>query len=219
MNWVDIIIAFILVVGLARGFANGFVRGLFGLAALVLGILIAAGNYEQVAEAVTSLIPVGEVLQSILAFLIIFAIVMLLVSIVGRLISKALKLASLGWLDRLAGGVLGLFISCLFIAVLLIVVVMAGFEENSGVAGSTLAPSVVSVVDAVVVYAPEPAREVIDKHYAKLRVEWEKAKLERAKEEEKESEGEGETMAALDPAQRPRRQRAALLSGASIDVA
>lgn len=185
----DIIIAVILVIGLARGFANGFVRGLFGLAALVLGIVIAAGNYEQVRNVLLSSLPMAGVMQSILAFLIVFVIVLVLVSIVGGLISKALKLASLGWLDRLAGGVLGLFMSCLFIAVLLLVVVMAGFEDTNGVARSKVAPHVVSVMDAAVVFAPEPAREVIDDHYLKLRVEWDRARR-RPPEQEQEEEPE-----------------------------
>jgi membrane protein required for colicin V production len=189
MNWVDIIIAVILVIGLARGFANGFVRGLFGLAALVLGIVIAAGNYEQVQDVMLSSLPVAGVMQSILAFMIVFVIVLLLVSIVGRLISKALKLASLGWLDRLAGAVLGVFMSCLFIAVLLLIVVMAGFEDTNGVARSKLSPHVIRVMDAVVAYAPGPARDVIDDHYLKLRVEWERESR-RPPEEEQEAEPE-----------------------------
>ncbi len=191
MNWVDVIVLIVLFIGLVKGLTNGFVRGLFGLAALVLGIMLAAGNYERVNELVMSRLPMSAEMQMILSFLIVFVVVLILVSIVGRIISKALKVASLGWLDRLAGGALGLFMSCLFVGVVLLLVVMAGFEGVTGVRRSTVAPTVISVIDVTVKFAPEAAREKIDEHYLKLRLEWEKARQEPPEEEEGE-EGEEE---------------------------
>ena len=195
MNWVDIIIVIVLAVGLGKGLANGFVRGLFGLAAIALGIMIAAANYEQVTEVLFTKLQVAEQVQVILGFLLVFVIVLILVSVVGRIISKALKLASLGWMDRLAGGILGLVMACLFTGVLLLLVVMAGFETNAGVARSTVAPTVIGVMDTVVAFAPEVVREKIDEHYIKLRVEWERARREAPPEDE--DGGDGQTVAAL----------------------
>lgn len=191
MNWVDIIILIILAVGLGKGLANGFVRGLFGLAALVLGIMIAASHYERVTELLFSKLEVGAQGQAILGFLLVFVVVMFLVSVVGRIISKALKLASLGWLDRLAGGLLGLVMACVFTGVILLLVVMAGFQTNTGVAHSTVAPTVIRVMDTAVAFAPDGVRDMIDEHYVKLRLEWEKARQEAPPEDE---EGEEETV-------------------------
>jgi membrane protein required for colicin V production len=187
MNWVDIIIVIILVIGLGKGLSNGFVRGLFGLAALVLGIMVAAANYEQVTEVLFSRLEVGAQGQAILGFLLVFVVVLILVSVVGRILSKALKLASLGWLDRLAGGILGVVMACLFTGVILLLVVMAGLQSNTGVARSTVAPTVIAVMDTVVTFAPDTVREMIEEHYVKLRLEWEKARREAP------SEGEEET--------------------------
>ena len=187
MNWVDIIVVIILAIGLGKGLANGFVRGIFGIAALVLGIVIAAGNYEQVTEVLFSRLQIGAQGQAILGFMLVFVIVLILVSVVGRIIAKALKLASLGWLDRLAGGILGLVMACLFTGVLLLLVVMAGLQSNTGVARSVVAPTIIGVMDTIVAYAPDVTRDMIDEHYIKLRLEWEKARREAPREE-----GEGE---------------------------
>jgi len=195
MNWVDIIILVILAIGLGKGLANGFVRGLFGLAAIALGIMVAAANYEQVTEVLFSRLQVGEQVQAILGFLLVFVIVLILVTVVGRIIAKALKLASLGWMDRLAGGILGLVMACLFTGVLLLLVVMAGFETNTGVARSTVAPMVIGVMDTVVAFAPDVVREKIDEHYVKLRLEWERAR--RSAPPEDEEGGDGQTVAAF----------------------
>ena len=196
MNWVDVIIVIILAIGLIKGLTNGFVRGLFGLAALVLGVMVAAANYQQVTDVLFSRLQIDPQGQAILGFLLVFVIVLILVSVVGRIIAKALKLASLGWMDRLAGGVLGIVMACLFTGVLLLLVVMAGLQTNTGVARSTVAPTVVGVMDTVVTYAPDVAREMIDEHYVKLRLEWEKARREAPSEEEEDDE-EGR-VAAID---------------------
>jgi membrane protein required for colicin V production len=190
MNWVDIIIVIILVVGLGKGLGNGFVRGIFGIAALVLGVVLAAGNYEQVVEILFSGLQIGADGQAILGFLLIFVVVLILVSVLGRLVAKALKLASLGWMDRLAGGVLGLLMASIFTGVVLLLVVMAGLETNNGVARSVVAPTVIRVTDTIVAFAPDAAREMVEEHYVKLRLEWEKAKREAPPSEDEEGEEE-----------------------------
>ena len=207
MNWVDIIILVILATGLGKGLANGFVRGLFGLAAIALGIMIAAANYEQVTEVLFSRLQVAEQVQAILGFLLVFVIVLILVTVVGRIIAKALKLASLGWMDRLAGGILGLVMSCLFTGVLLLLVVMAGFGTNTGVSRSTVAPTVIGVMDTVVAFAPDVVREKIDEHYVKLRLEWERARREAPPADE--DGGDEQTVAALGAARHHRSGRPA----------
>jgi membrane protein required for colicin V production len=217
MNWVDIVIVIILAIGLGKGLSNGFVRGLFGLAALVLGIVVAAGNYAQVAEVLFSRLQIGEQGQAILGFLLVFVIVMILVTVVGRIIAKALKLASLGWMDRLAGGLLGIVMACLFVGVVLLIVVMAGFHTNTAVARSVVSPSVISVMDTVVSYAPDVAREMIEGNYVKLRIEWEKARREPPPEE---NEGEeGDTVASEEPGGLPNLFKARKLPGAAASGA
>ncbi len=217
MNWVDIIIVIVLAIGLGKGVANGFVRGIFGIAALVLGIVIAAANYQEVVNTLFSRLQIGADARAILGFLLVFVVVLILVSVVGRIVTKALKLVSLGWMDRLAGGVLGLLMASLFTGVLLLLVGMAGLQANAGLARSVVAPMVIRVTDTVVVFAPDVAREMIEKHYVKLRQEWEKARREAPKSEE----GEEEQSVALTNVAAPARAgRPALgfAAGDSIEV-
>ncbi len=218
MNWVDIIIVIILAVGLSKGLANGFVRGIFGIAALVLGIVIAAANYEQVVNTLFSRLQIGADGRAILGFLLVFVVVLILVSVVGRIIAKALKLASLGWMDRLAGGMLGLVRARLFTGVVLLLVVMAGLQDNAGLARSVIAPPVLRVTDTIVMFAPDAAREMVEEHYIKLRLEWEKARREAPSEGEKSEE---EKSVALTDVAAPARvgwPALGLAAGDSIEV-
>jgi membrane protein required for colicin V production len=179
MNVTDVVIIVVLLIGLGSGLARGFVRGLLGLVALVAGIMIASGNYERLADAAFSFVP-GDSGPEILGFVVIFLVVVLLVGLLARIISKALRHASLGWLDRLAGAVLGGVIAAVVLGVILLIAAMAGLEEQKLLTESRMAPRVIGVTDIVVSMLPKDVRRKIDSYYGKLRSQWETAKKERA---------------------------------------
>ncbi len=171
MNATDIIIGVILILGLISGIARGFVRGLFGLAGLVLGVMIAAGNYEHAARTVLAFMP-DERLRTILAFVVILLIVLVLFSLLGRLLSKAVHLAELGWMDRLAGAVLGLLTASILSGMLLMLAVVGGVHGERFLVESILAPRVLAVTDAVVCIFPGAAQQRIERARDELRREW-----------------------------------------------
>ena len=203
MNLADLVILIILLIGFTAGLARGFVRGLLGMAGLVLGILLAAGNYERLAALAPSFIP-GERGAEILSFIVIFLVVIVLVGIVARIIAKALRLAALGWLDRLMGAALGIAMAAVVAGVFILLAVMAGFEEEKLLVESRTAPRVLRVTDVVVSVLPSEARKGIEEYYAKLREQWDAA---RDKQEEKEQEDDGEAVSV------PTQDRLALFAG------
>ena len=50
MTWVDWAIIALLVFSVLGGLTQGFIRGIFSLAGLLLGLQLAAWNYQKVAE-------------------------------------------------------------------------------------------------------------------------------------------------------------------------
>lgn len=180
MNVTDVVIIVILLIGLFSGIGRGFVRGLLGLVALVVGIMIASGNYQRLADSVLSFMP-GDNTAEILSFALIFLIVILLVGLIGGIVSRALKRASLGWLDRLAGAILGVIIASVFVGVILLVAAMAGLQDQKLVAESRMAPRVIGVTDVVVSLLPGDIRAKIEEHYGKLRSKWEAVEQTRAR--------------------------------------
>jgi membrane protein required for colicin V production len=180
MNVTDVVIIVVLLIGFFSGIGRGFVRGLMGLVALVAGIMIASGNYQRLADSVLSFMP-GENGPEILSFVVIFLVVVLLVGLIGRIISKALKQASLGWLDRLAGAILGIVIASVVLSVILLVAAMGGLDDQKLLVESRMAPRVIGVTDVVVSILPEDVRLRIDEHYGRLRSQWEAVRRERAR--------------------------------------
>lgn len=175
MNVADLIIVVIVVIGFFSGLVRGFVRGLLGLVGLFLGIMLAAGQHERLAAGYFSFIP-GENVAEIVSFVVIFLVVVILVGVVAHIVAKALKLATLGWLDRLMGGVLGAGIASVVVGVLLMLSVMAGLQGSKVLVESAMAPRVMSVTDLVVSVLPTDAKAKVEEQYGKLRDEWEKAR-------------------------------------------
>lgn len=110
MCWVDIVILIIIMVLVIQGLIVGFVRSIFDIGGIVIGIFLAIEYSERLK------------MEKYVAFLLIFLGTAILASILGRIISKLIHLTPLGIMDRLMGGGLGfikgIFFSFVFIIIL-----------------------------------------------------------------------------------------------------
>ena len=106
LNFLDAIVAVILVASVALAAVKGFVKELLGLGSLVVGFLLGAWFYRPAAE------PFKEVVKSENAALFLgFAVIFLGTLFVGILAiwlaQKLLKFAKIQWFDRLLGAAFG----------------------------------------------------------------------------------------------------------------
>lgn len=107
--WFDIIIlALVLFLGL-KGFFNGLVKEISGLVGIIGGIFVATRAAAFAADMINKAVPniQNQSLVYVCGFVIVLAIVWVLSIIVGNLVSKMLKLSSLGMLDRIGGFIFG----------------------------------------------------------------------------------------------------------------
>ena len=102
MNWLDIVIAILLIISLIGGFANGLIKSLFSLVGLIVGVVLAGHFYIALAESLSFIS--NDNAARIVAFIIIFLVVMILFAILGMVINKLVSALLLGWLNRLFGG-------------------------------------------------------------------------------------------------------------------
>ncbi|GAA0872657.1 CvpA family protein [Gangjinia marincola] len=107
MTFIDIILAIALGFGLVRGFMKGLFVELASLIAIVAGIFGAihfsyiVGNY--LAEAVEW----NEQYVQLTSFAITFIIIIFVVSLAGKMLTKLASFAALGILNRILGGAFG----------------------------------------------------------------------------------------------------------------
>jgi membrane protein required for colicin V production len=103
LNWIDVIIAVALLGFAVRGFMRGFLRELFSLVGLFLGLWIALLKFLPLGEWVQHNFPLTEPLPFHIAFLAIFLSVAILAGIGGYLLHRVAKGLLMGWLDAIVG--------------------------------------------------------------------------------------------------------------------
>ena len=106
MIWLDWVLLALLAFSVISGLMQGLVKTVFGIAGMIVGIML-AGRYYTLLAPNLSFIP-QENLAKIAAFLIIAAVVMVIAGILGIIFKKIVSKLTLGWIDRLGGAILGL---------------------------------------------------------------------------------------------------------------
>ena len=121
MSIIDIVLGALLLFGLIRGAMKGLFVEVASLVALVLGVYGAIHFSSFVAEFLESKVDWNEKTINIVAFAITFVIIVLVISLAGKALTKLADFAALGIVNKLAGGVFGALKIGLILSVLLIV--------------------------------------------------------------------------------------------------
>jgi membrane protein required for colicin V production len=121
MNWLDAVIVVVLILSLVTGFINGLVKEVASLAALILGIWGAIKFSSFTAGKLYDYFDMTGRYVGIIAFLITFALIVVLIHFIGILADKVVNAASLGFINRILGIVFGLLKSVLIMSVFFVV--------------------------------------------------------------------------------------------------
>ena len=131
MNWLDIVLAVLVVAGFIKGYADGFIRQIVFFFALIAAIYlctkIAVNLREIMIQAGWFSEPAVTVLSYILAFIMIVGII----TMAGWIIHKMISVTPLSLLNHLAGALLGLIVMMLLISLTLNV--MEGLDRRSAI--------------------------------------------------------------------------------------
>jgi membrane protein required for colicin V production len=139
-NWLDWILAAVIMVSVVSAMMKGFVTELIALATVIAGLIVAAVKYREVAVYFEDVTKSHEVALAV-AFLALFVGVFMLGTLISVLARKLIKTAGIHWFDRFMGGVFGLVRGVLVDSVLLMVMVAFAIKPDS-VQKAVLAPYV-----------------------------------------------------------------------------
>lgn len=112
MNGLDIFIIVLLVVAAFFGWRRGIIGTAFTLAGLVVGVFVAGQTYNGLSNVLDGFIQ-SEAWANVAAFATALVATIAASMVLSRLLKKILTLLMLGWVDNVAGMVLGLFMSSL----------------------------------------------------------------------------------------------------------
>jgi membrane protein required for colicin V production len=135
MNWLDIVIAVLVLAVAVGGLAQGFIKTLFALAGVVVGVIVASNFYQELAGLLTFIS--DQRIANIVSFALILLAVLIIAAVIAQLLSSVLHAVNLGCIDRAMGAVLGFVIG-----VVLVSAILAGIVRFFGegiVTGSWLA--------------------------------------------------------------------------------
>ena len=141
MNPFDILIVVILGYSLIRGIFRGLVKEISSIIGIFGGFYAAYTYYKILAKLLSGLISDVAYLN-ILSFLIIFCGVLIVVSVLGVIIKYLLKIAFLGWVDRIGGLIFGITKGILIVSVLFISLTAFLPKGSAFIKNSVLAPHV-----------------------------------------------------------------------------
>jgi len=156
MSPADWIIVGLIVLSVVAAAIQGFFAEALNLGGLIIGYVVAAWQYERLAEWFERFLK-SQWLCEIVGFLLIFFAIVLLFGVAGRIARWLMKEAGLSGFDRFLGGVLGLLKGGLLVAVVLMG--MTAFTPTSTMLEkSQLAPYFLVVGRAAIWLAPSPLR-------------------------------------------------------------
>ena len=114
-NWVDFVILAILALPAIAGFRFGLIKAVTSLASIILGIMLATALWRQAADIAGAFVS-DERAAAFIGYLSILLIVIIAGVVVSYVLRTILTMLLLGWVDKVGGVLLGLFIGCIIVA-------------------------------------------------------------------------------------------------------
>jgi len=151
MNTVDIVLGIFLLYGLVRGFFRGFLTELASLVGLVAGIYGAIHFSYYAGEFLSQHVDWDIEIINLASLAITFLIIIFVVSLVGKMLTKVADFAALGIVNKLLGAIFGLMKSA-FVASVIIMFFMTSNKTLEFVETETLEESL--LYEPVAVIAP-----------------------------------------------------------------
>ncbi len=155
MGWLDIVIIIAVSIPAIICFRRGFVKTVLPLAGIGLAIILAGHFYGSLADRLSPWLD-SATQCNILAFAIIFVLVVVVALVLASLLRGFLCLVFMGWVDNLGGAALGLAIGGIVPAILLMLAIRfypSGAEAT--IRDSSLATFLVGRFTSVLALLPE----------------------------------------------------------------
>jgi len=121
MSTLDIILLALFIPAVIQGFMKGAVMQVISLASIFIGVWAAYKFSLTVSVWLSSYITADPRVLKIIAFTVIVILAIVLLGMVGSVLAKVMKLAMLGWVDKLLGIVFGVFKAALILGLIVFI--------------------------------------------------------------------------------------------------
>lgn len=148
-------IVFLIIVGISilMGIIKGFIRELFSLIFLIIGVVLAYLFYDDVSAILMKYVN-NQNIANFLGFTGIFTLVLIVGAVLTYLIRKIFTVGPLKAVDRILGGIFGLLRGIL-ISIIIILVLQAFPTQNDLLNKSKFSPYMISPAQTILTWLPK----------------------------------------------------------------
>jgi len=171
MNLFDIVVVVILCFCLIRGGFRGLIKELSSIVGVLAGFYGAYTYYPRLAAILAKWIT-DDGFRNILAFMAIFCVVFIAISVLGIIIRYILNTAASGWVDRMGGVFFGLLKGGLIVAVLFIALTAFLPRGTPLLQQSRLSPYVARYAEVMAQMISKEMKDGFKMKYKELKKGW-----------------------------------------------
>jgi len=162
MTWVDAAIVVVFLFFIITAFQTGFIRETIGMAAAILGAILAGLFYNDVADTLLTGID-NTTTASVIGFLVIFVAVTGAGQLLAMIVHPAVTILQLGILDQLLGAAFGAVKAFVILEVLLVLMVTyPRYDMDKRINDSQFASRMVDVSTPVLKILPDVFQQKVN---------------------------------------------------------
>ena len=121
MNYLDVFLMIPIAWGAYNGFVKGLIKELASILGIIIGIFLAKNHYPLLDEKLFLLLESDAVFISLISALTIFLFTIMVIKLVASFLTKFLKLIALGLLNKMIGALFGVLKSVLILCVIIFI--------------------------------------------------------------------------------------------------
>ena len=133
MNWLDLLIAVIVGVGLIKGLFDGLIKQVVSVVSFILAIFFAGKTAKPLCDFLVSFEPVTNIVSpqviTVICYILAFVLIIVIFRWLGRLLDKAIE-SPVSCLNHALGGILGAFLSLLLSSLVLNVLTIVDSDSK-----------------------------------------------------------------------------------------
>lgn len=147
INWLDAVIAIMLIIALVQGIRTGLIRSIFNIAGVLAGIAVAMKYYALLSNYILEFVSLPDLAVDVFSFIIIFSFTAVIIHMIGSVFHSVTGFSPVRIADKLGGSTLGLLIGLTVVGILLILMTSFPLYEDfpEHIEQSYLAPPIINV--------------------------------------------------------------------------
>ena len=176
MHWLDILIFTVILFFCLIGISRGIINQIFSFAAIIGGFVAGIILYDLAGKLLIQYNLVETTSSSLLlGFMLVVVITFIVIQIIGWFTARIIRKLNLGWVNRLAGGVVGILIGVIVTFFLLSWLNLYIIRDASAKKDSVMAPYVEEGYGMIIAAIPGDLSKGYEATKKKIKEEGEKA--------------------------------------------